>query len=58
MTDPIIDELYQIRQDYALQFNYDLEAIYRDLKEKQAQSQQPVYSFEDKKQPRILINRK
>jgi len=58
MTDPFIDELYQIRQDYALQFNYDLEAIYRNLKEKQAQSQQPVYSFEDKKPPSISTNRK
>ena len=56
MTDPIIEELYKIRQDYASQFNYDLEAIYRDLKEKQAQSQQPVYSFEDKKPPKISTN--
>jgi hypothetical protein len=29
--DPIIEELQQIREEYAKQFNYDLRAIFADL---------------------------
>ncbi|NJL59175.1 MAG: hypothetical protein HC887_05540 [Desulfobacteraceae bacterium] len=35
--DPIIDELRKVREEYASELNYDLDAIYRDLKEKQKQ---------------------
>ena len=31
-TDPILAELHRIREEYAARFNYDLRAIYRDLK--------------------------
>jgi hypothetical protein len=33
--DPIVDEVRRIRDEYAAQFNYDLNAIYRDLKERE-----------------------
>jgi hypothetical protein len=33
--DPIIEELYQIRQEYAKEFNYDWQAIFEDLKAKE-----------------------
>ncbi len=33
--DPIIEELYQIRQEYAKEFNYDLKAMFEDLKAKE-----------------------
>ncbi len=34
--DPIVEETRQRRDEYASQFRYDLKAIYRDLKEKEA----------------------
>ena len=33
MNDPILDELRRIRDEHAARFNYDLRAIYADLKE-------------------------
>ena len=33
-ADSIVDEVRQVRQAYTARFNYDLEAIYRDLKNK------------------------
>ena len=32
--DPIVEEVRRARDAYAKQFNYDLDAIYRDLKVK------------------------
>ena len=36
--DPIVEEVRAIRDAYAKQFDYDLEAIFRDLKEKEDKS--------------------
>ena len=33
--DPIVEEVRKYRQQYAAQFNYDLDAIVEDLKKKQ-----------------------
>ena len=30
--DPILEELHRVREEYAARFNYDLRAMYRDLK--------------------------
>ena len=35
--DPYIEELHKIREDYARRFEYDLAAIFRDLKKKEKQ---------------------
>ena len=40
--DPIVEEVRRARDAYAKQFNYDLDAIYRDLKAKEHQSKQRV----------------
>lgn len=37
-SDPIIDEVRRARAEYAAQFNFDLQAIGRDLMEKQKNS--------------------
>ena len=34
--DEIIEEIHRYREEYAKSFNYDLNAIYQDLKIKQA----------------------
>ena len=36
--DPIVEEVRAIREAYAARFNYDLQAIYRDLKAQERQS--------------------
>jgi hypothetical protein len=45
IEDPIVDEVRKIRQEYARQFNYDLDAICKDLQEKQAASGRKIVSF-------------
>jgi hypothetical protein len=36
--DPIVEEVRKCRDAYAKRFNYDLDAIFRDLKEKERRS--------------------
>lgn len=36
--DPIVEDVRKSRDAYAKRFNYDLDAIYRDLKEKERRS--------------------
>src|SRR5256886_626689 len=43
--DPIIDEVRQFRDAYAKRFQYDLEAICRDIRAKQIQSGRQVVSL-------------
>ena len=38
LTDPIIAELRVIRREYAARFNYDVEAMFRDIRAKQEAS--------------------
>ena len=40
--DPIVAETRKLRDEYARRFNYDLDAICRDLREEQAQSNRTV----------------
>ena len=35
MNDPIVEEIRKYREQYAAKFNYDLEAICKDLRERQ-----------------------
>ncbi len=37
-TDPIIDELRAVRDEHAARFNYDVEAIFRDIEAQQEAS--------------------
>jgi hypothetical protein len=38
MNDPIVDEVRRIRDAYAARFNYDLDAIFADIKERETKS--------------------
>lgn len=37
-TDPIVDEIRRVREAHAAKFNFDLRAIFQDLKSKEAAS--------------------
>lgn len=43
--DPIVDEVRAAREAYAKRFNYDLDAIYHDLKEQEKKSGKQTVSF-------------
>ena len=47
-SDPIVDEVRKIRQEYAEQFNFDLDAIYNDLKSREATSGRTYRDFSTK----------
>lgn len=38
MNDPIVDEVRRVRDAHAALFNYDLDAIFRDIKEQEKTS--------------------
>lgn len=38
MNDPIVDEVRRVRDAHAARFHYDLDAIYRDIKEQEKES--------------------
>ncbi len=41
-NDPIVEEIHKIREAYAAAFNFDLKAIFADLKAKERQSSRLV----------------
>jgi hypothetical protein len=43
-SDPIVDEVRRARDAYAARFDYDLRAIYRDLKEQEKRSGRKLVS--------------
>jgi len=46
--DPIVKEIHQIREEHAAKFNYDIDAMFRDLQEKEQQSGVEYVSFAQK----------
>ena len=38
MNDPIVDEVRRVRDAYAARFNYDLDAMFQDIKERERKS--------------------
>jgi hypothetical protein len=47
-TDEIVEEIHQIREQYAKSFNYDLDAIFADLRKKQAESGREIVNLSRK----------
>jgi hypothetical protein len=43
--DPIVAEVRRVREEYAARFNYDLDAIFRDIKEREKRSGRTFVSF-------------
>jgi hypothetical protein len=46
VNDPIVNEVRQVRDAHAARFNYDLDAIFKDLKEQEKRSGRNFVSFE------------
>lgn len=42
--DDILEEIHKYREDYAKSFNYDLQAIFEDIRKKQAASGRKMIS--------------
>lgn len=47
--DPIVEEVRKARDEYAKRFNYDLDEICRDLREKQRRGKRSVISLPPKR---------
>lgn len=45
MNAPIVDEVRRIRDEHAAKFNYDLEAIFQDIKEQERKSGRTYVSY-------------
>ena len=53
IDDPIVTEVRKAREEYAKRFNYDLDAICSDLRQKQLQSGRKAISFPPKRSRRV-----
>lgn len=53
--DPIVDEIRKNRLKHAKEFNFNLDNIFADLKEKQNNSNREIVSFKDGKY--VIINK-
>ena len=49
MNDPIVDEVRRVRDAHAARFNYDLDAIFREIKEQERKSGHKFVSFAPRK---------
>ena len=47
--DEIVEEVRRVRDQYAATFEYDLDAIYEDIKKQEEQSQHKVVSLPPKR---------
>jgi hypothetical protein len=52
--DPIVDEVRKVREAHAAKFNYDLWAIYRDLKEQERKSGRAFVSYSPRRVQRAV----
>lgn len=56
--DNIVEEIRNIREDHAAKFNYDLDSIYRDIKEKEKKSGRKIISLVPKRIEHRIIAEK
>lgn len=47
--DPVVEEVRTVREAYAARFNYDLEAIFQDLKRQERKSGRTFVSFSSRR---------
>ncbi len=51
MIDPIVEEIHKIREQYAEKFDFDVDAMFEDLREKQSNSDRKVVTLAKDKKP-------
>ena len=51
IDDPIVDEVRKARAEHAAKFNYDLDAIFRDLEEKERASGRKYVRYQPRPVP-------
>jgi hypothetical protein len=56
--DEIVDEVRKHREAYAAKFNFDLQAMYQDLKKAEQKSKRKKVSFKPKKPVNIEVKTK
>jgi len=54
MKDPIVEEIRKLREQYASQFNHDIDAIYDDIQQRQVQSGKKLVSLPARKPSKVL----
>ncbi|MBI5823049.1 MAG: hypothetical protein HZB18_03410 [Chloroflexi bacterium] len=57
-NDEIVEEIRKHREAYASKFNFDLQAMYEDLKKAEKKSKHKKVSFKPKKTIRVEIKEK
>ncbi len=45
MIDPIVEEIHKIRKEFAEKFDYNVDAMFEDLRKKQLQNNRKIVSF-------------
>jgi hypothetical protein len=53
--DEIVEEVRKYREAYAAKFNFDLQAIYQDLKKAEQKSKRKKVSFKPKKPVKVEV---
>lgn len=51
--DEILEEIHQYREEYGKSFNYDLDAIFKDLQEKQITHKHKIVTLPIKRKSKI-----
>jgi hypothetical protein len=55
--DEIVEEVRKARDEYAAKFDYDLDAIYKDIKKQEKKSKRKIVSLPSKKVEQISVEK-
>ena len=58
MIDPIVEDIHKIRREYAAKFDYDVDAMSEDLRQKQSSGDSKIVSFVEDKEKRVPEEKK
>jgi hypothetical protein len=56
-VDDLLREIRQVREEYAKQFGYDLQAIHQDLKQQEQASGRKIVSLPPRR-PKVTVRKK